>query len=151
MLCKFNTWTFLKRTYSQRKDVQLLHTRQCCYSSHGWSIDGKLREVFGNQVISQWPKHFPDLNPCDIYLWSMLEHKDYANNPHMAEESRTIFDEWFCMFTKKNFEYYEMCYWDAKRPACREMPSWIPVVIQGKNNQCNNIYQIWEILVDRCY
>jgi hypothetical protein len=43
-------------------------------------------EVFGDQVIDQWPPRSPDLNPCDFYLWGMLKGKVYVNNPHTAEE-----------------------------------------------------------------
>jgi hypothetical protein len=34
-----------------------------------------LAEVFGEQVMSQglWPACFPDLNPCDFYLWGTLK------------------------------------------------------------------------------
>jgi hypothetical protein len=45
-----------------------------------------LREVFGDQVLDQWPLRFPDLNLCDFYLWGMLKDKVYVNNPQTAEE-----------------------------------------------------------------
>jgi hypothetical protein len=49
-----------------------------------------LREVFDYGVISRglWPPRFPDLTPCDFYLWEILKDKVYKTNPHTLEGVR---------------------------------------------------------------
>jgi hypothetical protein len=47
---------------------------------------GRSSEVFGDQVIDQWPPCSPDLHLCNFYLWGMLKDKAYVHNSHMAEE-----------------------------------------------------------------
>jgi hypothetical protein len=41
-----------------------------------------LREVLGDQVISQQLQQLPQLHPCDFYLCSMLDDKVYIKSPH---------------------------------------------------------------------
>jgi hypothetical protein len=55
------------------------------------TADRSRREVFGDQVIDQWPPRSPDLKPCDFNLWGMLKDKVYVNNPHTAEELQENF------------------------------------------------------------
>jgi hypothetical protein len=31
---------------------------------------------------------FPDLTPCEFYLWGSLKYKAYKTNPHTLEEPR---------------------------------------------------------------
>jgi hypothetical protein len=47
-----------------------------------------LNELFENGLISRglWPARFPDLNPCDFYLWVNVKDKAYSNNPHTLVE-----------------------------------------------------------------
>jgi hypothetical protein len=47
-----------------------------------------LSEVFGNRIISSgiWPRHSPDLNPCDFFCWDCLKDKVYSSNPRKEEE-----------------------------------------------------------------
>jgi hypothetical protein len=47
-----------------------------------------LNEVFENRLINRglWPARYPDLNPCDFYLWGNLKDKVYSNNPHTLVE-----------------------------------------------------------------
>ena len=57
-----------------------------------------LHEYFGNRVIvldypqftdtgKAWPPYFPDLSPCDFFLWSALKDAVYRNNPTALDES----------------------------------------------------------------
>ena len=57
-----------------------------------------LHEFFGNRVIvldylqftdtgKAWPPYFPDLSPCDFFLWSALKDAVYRNNPTALDES----------------------------------------------------------------
>ena len=34
-----------------------------------------------------WPPYFPDLSPCDFFLWSALKDAVYRNNPTSLDES----------------------------------------------------------------
>jgi hypothetical protein len=49
-----------------------------------------LREVSDYGVISRglWRPRFPDLTPCDFYLWDILKVKVYKTNPHTLEGLR---------------------------------------------------------------
>jgi hypothetical protein len=85
MLCKCNIWTLLTSTVEGQ--IYSCFKQDNAASAHmGNQSMATLEEVFGDKVISQWSQHFPDLNPCDFYLCSMLEDKVYINNAHMAAE-----------------------------------------------------------------
>ena len=34
-----------------------------------------------------WPPYFPDMSPCDFFLWSPLKNDVYRNNPTALDES----------------------------------------------------------------
>ena len=34
----------------------------------------------------EWPPYFPDLNPCDYFLWGYVKDKVYANAPKTLDE-----------------------------------------------------------------
>jgi hypothetical protein len=37
-----------------------------------------------------WPERYPDLNPCDFYLWGNFENKVYSNTPNTMDELKHI-------------------------------------------------------------
>ena len=56
-----------------------------------------LHEYFGNRVIvldypqftdtgKAWPAYFPDLNPCDFFLWGALKDTVYGNHSANLDE-----------------------------------------------------------------
>jgi hypothetical protein len=46
-------------------------------------VTDALNKVSEDRPVSHrnWPAMFPDLNPCDLYLWKNIKNKVYSNNP----------------------------------------------------------------------
>ena len=50
----------------------------------------RLLEVFGQQAIgidldTEWPARFPDLTPCDLFLWGYLKQKVFSSPPESLD------------------------------------------------------------------
>lgn len=59
-----------------------------------------------------WPPSLPDLNPCDFYLWGMLNDNVYSSNSHTERQSERRHSEYSVLnFTSTTQTCSEHVYW----------------------------------------